>query len=127
IGGVLHIPGQGPILITAPGNVSVTMSNAGVNNGTSQYDNEMTQLDINGGGMPPGVMIRESPTLQSGGHTTSRPVPGGFMVSSFFDIFTELSMDGGATWSPAQQPAHMELRRDPRTESPVDVGSPLLP
>ena len=66
-----------------------------------QFDNQMLQLDISGGGLPPGVMIRESPTLASTGKTTIRQVPGGYLISSFFDIFTELSLDGGATWSPA--------------------------
>jgi len=50
---------------------------------------------------------RESPTLASTGETRITPSPGGFMISSFFDVFTELSLDGGKTWSPASQPGHM--------------------
>ena len=49
--------------------------------------------------------IRESPTLQSLGHLTIEPAParggGGFIVDSFFDVFVELSTDGGQTWTPA--------------------------
>jgi len=65
------------------------------------YDTEMVQLDIAGGSLPPGVLIRESPSLHSTGQMTVRPAPGGYMISSFFDVFTELSMDGGATWTPS--------------------------
>jgi len=35
----------------------------------------------------------------SRGQTRITAAPGGFMVSSFFDVFTELSIEGGSTWS----------------------------
>lgn len=66
---------------------------------TSVYRTEMTELNVTGTG--PAVMIRESPTLASAGETTIRPIPGGYAISSFFDVFTELSLDGGATWLPS--------------------------
>src|SRR6185369_6360743 len=69
----------------------------------------------------------ESPTLQSTGQTTVRPVAGGFMISSFFDVFTELSTDNGVTWMPAQQSAHVELRNDPAGVVPVGHPTTLLP
>jgi hypothetical protein len=80
----------------------------------------MLQLDISGGTMPPGVMIRESPTRQSLGRTTVRQVPGltaaepsGQRVGSFFDVFTEISLDGGQHWSAARKPSHVELVAQP--------------
>jgi hypothetical protein len=53
-------------------------------------------------------MIRESPTRASTGKTTvtdiGAPGPGpgndGFHIDSFFDVFTEISLDGGMTWIP---------------------------
>ncbi len=68
------------------------------------YDTEMLALSLNG--LPPGqpLRIRESPTRASTGRTSVRTVPGGHRVSSFFDIFTEVSIDDGATWCPAQRP-----------------------
>jgi hypothetical protein len=53
-------------------------------------------------------MIRESPTLPSKGKTSitdiGAPGPGpgdnGYHIDSFFDVFTELSLDGGMTWIP---------------------------
>ena len=66
------------------------------------YDTEMLQLDISGGQLPPGVMIRESPTKQSLGRITMSDAGGGlYHIDSFFDVFTELSLDGGATWIPS--------------------------
>jgi hypothetical protein len=67
--------------------------------GFTFYDTEMLQLDISGGGLPAGVMIRESPTLASTGKTAISPAPsGGYLIDSFFDVFTEVSMDDGNTW-----------------------------
>ncbi|PWU17532.1 MAG: hypothetical protein C5B50_11160, partial [Verrucomicrobia bacterium] len=104
-------------------NVQVQVTHSQDANGTSFYNTEMLQLDLNGGGF----MLRESPTLQSTGQTTIRPVAGGYMVSSFFDIFTEVSTDGGASWQPAQQTGHMELRNDPANAPAVPHPTPLLP
>jgi len=39
-----------------------------------------------------------------------RQVGGGYMIDSFFDVFTDISLDNGANWSPAQDAAHVELR-----------------
>jgi len=66
------------------------------------FDAELLSLDISGGGLPPVMMIRESPTLQSLGVTRIRPLTNGnFTICSFFDVFTELSMNNGQTWFPA--------------------------
>ena len=67
---------------------------------TGTFATEMLQLDLQGS--VPGLgafMIRESPTKQSTGQVTITQLPGGqFQIDSFFDVFTELSTDGGATW-----------------------------
>jgi hypothetical protein len=67
--------------------------------GFTFYDTEMLQLNITGGNLPAGMMIRESPTLASTGKTAISPATGGgYIIDSFFDVFTELSTDGGQTW-----------------------------
>ena len=72
------------------------------NRASTTFDTEMLALNLAGGGLPAGVMLRESPTRASLGYASLRANGDGtFRVSSFFDIFTELSMDGGQTWSPA--------------------------
>jgi hypothetical protein len=63
-----------------------------------------------------GVMLRESPTLLSTGETTIEPLPGGlFLIDSFFDIFLELSLDGGQSWIPASGPIHLTSTPEPST------------
>ncbi|MGH7729772.1 MAG: hypothetical protein ACRENJ_00810 [Candidatus Eiseniibacteriota bacterium] len=66
------------------------------------FDTEMLQLDLSGGGLP--VMIRESPVLPSLGKTLQN---GNYQIDSFFDVFTELSLDGGQTWHASGQPLHL--------------------
>jgi hypothetical protein len=85
-----------------------------------EYPMEILALDLSGGSLPPGVLLRESPTLASLGETQIQPAPGGYMISSFFDIFTEISLDGGQTWAPADTAWPMELHLDPAS-SPTSL------
>jgi hypothetical protein len=89
----------------APAQCAVRVVNAGTVGSTMIFDTEMLQLDISGGTLPPGIHVRESPTRQSLGRTTIRPGSGGFYIDSFFDVFTELSLDGGQTWMPSDNGA----------------------
>lgn len=66
--------------------------------GLDTYDTEMLSMDLQGGTLPGGVMIRESPTKQSLGKTAIRESPTLVHINSFFDVFTELSVDGGQSW-----------------------------
>ena len=104
----------------APANVTVRVAyNSTLPGSKDVFDTEMLALTISGGTLPPGVMIRESPTLASTGQTTIRPIAGGlYAIDSFFDIFTELSIDGGQTWAPSESGAgRMEL--SPSVPTPV--------
>ncbi|MCX6894564.1 MAG: HYR domain-containing protein, partial [Verrucomicrobia bacterium] len=95
--------------VSATASVVVRVTHSSDAGGTQFFDTEMLSLNISGGGLPPGVMLRESPTLVSPGQTTIRSVPDGYMISSFFDVFTELSLDGGATWTPAGSAMALDL------------------
>jgi hypothetical protein len=98
-----------PFIAPAPCQVSVTLTQ--VDGGTRTFDTEMLQLNLSGGTLPAGVMIRESPTLASTGRTTIRESSkGGFVIDSFFDIFVEVSLDGGGSWTPETNgPTHVVL------------------
>jgi hypothetical protein len=66
------------------------------------FDMEMLSFDISGvyNGVSP-FLIRESPTLASTGKTTIESLAGGqYRIDSFFDVFTDMSVDGGQTWFP---------------------------
>lgn len=78
---------------------------------TRFFDTEILQLDLSGGTLPSGTLVRESPTRASLGQTTIQDLGGGnFRVDSFFDVFVELSLDGGVTWIPdSNGSGHMTL------------------
>src|SRR5437899_936872 len=89
------------------------------------YSTEMLALNL--GGLPFGAMIRESPTLAStGGHAIQDPPPAGFRIDSFFDVFTELSLDGGASWIPATGPVHIQNPEPGSLALLVSTAVPLL-
>jgi hypothetical protein len=83
---------------------------------------EMTDLLAIGGDLPAGVMIRESPTRASSGGGTCTEVPGGYQIDSFFDIWVEISFDGGQNWVPADEPMHMDGTPEPATLSLLALG-----
>jgi autotransporter-associated beta strand protein len=113
--------------ISVPANVTASVAHTADSNGVSFFDTEMLSLDISGAPLPPNIRLRESPTLQSLGQTTIEPTPGGYFISSFFDIFTELSLDGGNTWTPADDSASVAMYKDPRTVSPGTQPDDLIP
>jgi hypothetical protein len=74
---------------------------------------------------------RVSPTIPSTGEFDYQPQPdGSFQIYSFFDVFTELSTDGGLHWTPASAPLHFDLVSsvpEPTAfSSLILVGIPLL-
>src|SRR5437867_659397 len=71
----------------------------------------MLSLNIQGATLPAGMMIRESPTRRSEGGTAIEPVAadGTRRIHSFFDVWPEVSLDGGQSWSASDSAAHVEL------------------
>ena len=90
----MHGTGCGPIPpsfpMTANGRVQTVAYGKGPTNVTGTFQTEMLGMSLIGTG---GVMIRESPTLQSLGQTKITDIGGGlYHIDSFFDVFTELSL-----------------------------------
>ena len=93
------------------------------------FHTEMLSMDLTGqipGG--PLIHIRENPDLDSHGHVTvlkgmdsSGNPDGTFRVDSFFDVFTELSVDGGEPM-PAGSLVHLNLTPEPATLALLAVG-----
>jgi hypothetical protein len=101
----LSVDQQNWFTAEASGPASMTISNTtAVGSTTSTFDTEMLSLELTGGSPAIGpFMLRESPTKQSLGKHTIASDPRGYRVSSFFDVFLELSTDGGKTWNPANR------------------------
>lgn len=97
---LLAINGGGAAPTSEPGSATtIAFNKIGFVTGT--FNTEMLALNLSGGGLAPGMMFRESPTNPSLGVTTITSLGGGqFQIDSFFDIFMQLTVDGGQTWIP---------------------------
>jgi hypothetical protein len=85
-----------------------------------EFDTELVSLDLVGLSHYPQFKFRESPTLRSSGITTRvdlcPPCASAFThweISSFFDVFAEVSFDGGASWTPGDKSFHIEQPANP--------------
>ncbi len=91
---------MGPIVLTGPVE-TIVYSKAG--NTTGTFETEILSMDLSGNVGGNTILIRENPGESSKGSTTIIDIGGGlFEIDSFFDVFTELSLDGGINWIPAQ-------------------------
>jgi len=99
-----------------------------VGNTTGTFNTEILSLNISGSSSISGpFMIRESPTLASTGQTTITSIGGGlYQIASFFDVFTELSVDGGNSWIPSDTSAHIVLTPEPSTLALVALSGGML-
>ncbi len=111
---------------SATGEMQVHLSHVADVGGTRVFDTEMLMMNLSGGTLPPGVMVRESPSKASLGRTSLRSIPENsrFKISSFFDVFTEISLDGGATWSPASEPVCLDFSSSPPSISAATNNFP---
>jgi hypothetical protein len=109
------IPQNVPLPITMGGRVQSIAAGKGPSDTTGEWPVEMVGMSLSGEGTtPPVVRIRESPTLPSLGRTRITDIGGGlYHVDSFFDVFTELSLDGGTNWFPSVGPTHVDLVPEP--------------
>src|SRR5258708_5880974 len=121
--GLLTVGANPPLAFSASALVTVRVTSTGMIGSTRYFDTEMLQLDISGGSLPAGVRIRESPTTASPGKTDITPFGGGFAIDSFFDVFTELSLDGGQQWVPSQGPPLLLTATQPACPDPVRRSS----
>jgi hypothetical protein len=107
-----------------PATVSVDVTKASGPNGSplGTFNTQMTQLNVLLADFG-GAEIRIDPVTPSLGSTTIADAGGGmFAISSFFDIFTDLSLDGGATWIPSQISGHVDLVPNPEPSALISIS-----
>ena len=119
------IVGGPSIPLRLRGPVSV-LTKGKVGNVTGTFDTEMLSMDLTGASPFGPVEIRESPTLGSLGQVEITDIGGGFFrFSSFFDVFTELTLDGGQTFipqNPQAGPTRVNLVPEPSAVALVGIG-----
>ncbi len=125
-GGPTSVPGGlGPITLTGP--VTVLTSNRYLST-TGTFDTEIVAMSLSGN--VPGVgliAIRQDQARQTLGQTSITDLGGGlYQIDSFFDVFTELSVDGGGSWIPSDTSTHMFLVPEPTTLTLLAVVSLAL-
>jgi hypothetical protein len=116
--------GSGPQLVTLTGPVEiVTRGKGGATTGS--WDTEIVSMSLSGDVGGVSIEIRESPAKTSPGETSVLDNGDGtFNVDSFFDVFVELSVDGGPFQAQTNEAARMDLQRVIPT---VTLDSPSLP
>src|SRR6185503_3828341 len=110
------------IAATASGGVSVQIRHTADSGDLRMFDTEMLSLNLNGNTPLGPFMLRESPTRASTGKHTIRTTGGPSLISSFFDVFLELSVNGGQSWMPANRSIRVQLGEPCETIPPQVVN-----
>lgn len=93
------------IAFSTVANLTVKVTYASTTGTARSYDAEILQFDAAKDSAAVKITLRESPTLFSGGSIIVTPSGSGtFYMSSFFDLYTELSVDYGANWTVSTSP-----------------------
>ena len=122
----VDIPGFGivglPISLAGP--VTTVLHNYAYGD-AGTFDAEIVSMTLTGPAGPIPVVVRENPDLPSLGQTSISDLGGGlYEIDSFFDVFTELSINGGQTFYPdVNGPGHMELCPEPATMVVLALGA----
>ena len=83
------------------------------------FDTEIVSMSLSGElaipslPVPVQLTIQESPTLNSIGHISITDLGTEFQIDSFFEVFTELSVDGGLNFIPSDGITFVELAPPP--------------
>jgi len=96
--------------LALPARMAETITLARESGGTRTYDTELVTFELQGTGMPSGIMVRESSGQASTGVTTVTALSGGqSRVETYYDVWLDVSLDGGLTWTQADAAVRMTL------------------
>lgn len=103
-------PTSATLTLRTAANMAEVITYVGRRGQTRTFSGEMAALDLRGGGMPDGVLVRESPSKRSMGEITITSLPRGrYQIEGYYDVWLEISLDGGESWSPAENAPRMTL------------------
>jgi hypothetical protein len=103
--------GPEPVTLTGPVETRTIGRNS---RSTGTWDTEMVSMSLSGDAGGVAIDIRESPSKKTEGKKKVVTLGGGqFEFDSFFDVFTEISVDGGPFMRQTTQAVRFELRKAP--------------
>jgi hypothetical protein len=117
--------GAGAVQLTGPMEI-IARNKAG--NTTGTFQTEIVSMSLSGNVGPTLVELRESPLEASAGQATITDLGGGlYHIDSFFDVFTELSVDGGNSWVVDRNaPVRAEIFPEPGALALMGLGAMAL-
>ncbi len=107
-------PGGGNFQVDSFSNVATVLQISTETEALGLFDTEILSMDLAGAIPDPNnpddlIELRLSTTNPHHGHiTVLKLADNTYQVDSFFDVFTELSLDGGTTWLPSIGSTHLE-------------------
>ncbi len=114
VGQLVLAPPVVPATTTHPLNLLVHMVEritlAEDQGGVRTFDTELVTFELGGSTAPGGALVRESPALFSAGRTVITSLSGGrYRIESSYDVWLEISLDGGRSWNQAEGVVRMTL------------------
>jgi hypothetical protein len=96
--------------LSVPARMAERITLSSVSGDTRTFDTELVTFELQGSVMPEGIMVRESTDRASAGVTTITALSGGqSRVETRYDVWLEISRDGGRTWHLADNAVRMTL------------------
>ncbi len=96
--------------ISDPIRMTERITSRGSRGATRNYDTELTAVVFSGADFPENVSVRESPRRRSlGTASIGRTRQGTYKIQSSYEVWLEVSVDGGRSWHLASDAVTMKL------------------
>jgi hypothetical protein len=119
--------GSGPVPMDLTGTAQVEFFGLTGGNQFGTFNTQLLSMDATGTAGGHAVQIKLDPISPSTGQATIDNVGGQpmFHIDSFFDVFTEISLDSGP-FLPAGSPVHVDSVYTPEPSTPIMLGAALI-
>jgi len=109
-------------VINEPIRISERMTSVASTRLGTEYETELTGLGFDRNAFPGKLLIRESQRRRSTGHTSiRREGSGNYRILSHYEVWLEISVDGGHSWQLADNAVRMRLQPEVRAAT-INAG-----